>query len=99
MQKVSGRPAETFCILTTRPNECVAAVHDRMPVILTGGTMPRWIGDRPLAAGELQELTRPIPSEWMTVRPVNRFVSNVRNEGPRCLAPPDATEPELDLGI
>jgi putative SOS response-associated peptidase YedK len=89
---------DTFCILTTTPNELVATVHDRMPVILTRGTMPRWIGAEPLPLLELRELTQPIPSDRMTVRPVNRFVSNNRNEGPRCLEPPEAPEPELPFG-
>ena len=30
----SGNPVETCSILTTRPNSLLAAVHDRMPVIL-----------------------------------------------------------------
>jgi putative SOS response-associated peptidase YedK len=41
----SGQLPETYCILTTEPNELVAKVHNRMPVILTAETMPRrWIG-------------------------------------------------------
>jgi len=86
---------ETFCILTTDPNSIVATVHNRMPVILTGHMMPRWLGDQPLPESELRALTRPFPAERMTVRPVSRFVSNSRNEGPQCLAPPEEPEPEL----
>ncbi len=95
-----GALPETYCILTTEPNALVARVHDRMPVILTAATMPRWLGDAPLAADELKELVRPVAAESMESRPVSRFVSNSRNEGPRCLAPPDEAppEPELDFG-
>jgi putative SOS response-associated peptidase YedK len=91
---------ETYCILTTEPNELVAAVHGRMPVILTQETMPRWLGDRPLEEGELARLVRPIEAQRMECRPVSRFVSNSRNEGPGCLAPADHSppEPELDFG-
>ncbi len=90
---------ETYCILTTAPNELVSLVHDRMPVILTADAMVRWIGDRPLAAEELKLLVSPIAAERMASRPVSRFVSNSRNEGPRCLAPPDESpsEPEFDF--
>jgi putative SOS response-associated peptidase YedK len=90
---------ETYCLLTTEPNEVVARIHDRMPVILTPETMPRWLGDQPLAAGTLADLVRPIAAERLESRPVSRFVSNSRNEGPRCLAPPDdeAPEPEFDF--
>ncbi|HXQ81906.1 MAG TPA: SOS response-associated peptidase [Opitutaceae bacterium] len=88
---------ETYCILTTEPNELVARVHNRMPVILTAEAMPRWLGDRPLGAEELKLLVRPIAAERMASRPVSRFVSNSRNEGPRCLAPPDEAPPEPEL--
>jgi putative SOS response-associated peptidase YedK len=89
---------ETFAILTTAPNDLVRPIHDRMPVILTTGMMARWIGEQPLPEAEFQELTRPLAAEQMTVRPVSRFVSNSRNEGPQCLAPAEESHPELPLG-
>lgn len=91
---------ETFAILTTEPNELVRPIHNRMPVILTAATMGRWLGDQPLPAPEYAALIRPLDAARMTVRPVNRFVSNSRHEGPQCLAPPDpaADTPELPLG-
>jgi putative SOS response-associated peptidase YedK len=95
-----GDIPETFCILTTEPNRLVAEVHNRMPVILTAGTMPRWLGDQPLADEELRSLFRPADASLMASRPVSRFVSSTRNEGPQCLAPPgtESSEPELDFG-
>lgn len=91
------RLPETYCILTTEPNDLVARVHNRMPVILTADAMPRWLGDRPLAADDLKLLVRPFPAERMQARPVSRYVSNSRNEGPRCLAPPDEAPRELEF--
>jgi putative SOS response-associated peptidase YedK len=94
-----GDLPETYCLLTTEPNDLVATVHNRMPVILTPATMPRWLGDAPLADGELSALVRPIDAGLMDCRPVSRYVSNSRNEGPRCLAPPEeaSAEPEFDF--
>jgi putative SOS response-associated peptidase YedK len=91
---------ETYCLLTNRPNELVAKVHDRMPVILTASTMRRWIGDQPLADAEYRALVGPLEAALMESRPVSRFVSSSRNEGPQCLAPPDEAppQPELDFG-
>jgi putative SOS response-associated peptidase YedK len=91
---------ETYCILTTEPNELVAKVHTRMPVILTPETMPRWIGDQPLGADALANLVHPLDPGRMESRQVSRFVSNSRNQGPQCLSPPDEIppQPELDLG-
>ena len=96
-EAAADQQPETFAILTTAPNELVRPLHDRMPVILTGETMGRWLGDQPLPAPEYAALTRPLAAARMTVRPVNRFVSNSRNEGPQCLAPPDEAPPELPL--
>jgi len=89
--------SETYCILTTEPNELVARVHNRMPVMLTAETMARWLGDLPLGADEFGLLVRPIAAERMASRPVSRFVSSSRNEGPGCLAPPDEAPPEPEF--
>ena len=95
-----GALPESYCILTTRPNELAALVHDRMPVILTDGAMRRWLGDSPLPPEELGSLVAPVPAGLLRSRPVSRFVSNSRNEGPQCHAPPDdrPAHPEFDFG-
>jgi putative SOS response-associated peptidase YedK len=91
-----GRP-ETYCILTTEPNELVAPIHNRMPVILTGATMSRWIGSEPLGESERGELVRPLAAELMAVVRVSRFVNSTRNEGPECLSAPEGPS-QLELG-
>lgn len=88
---------ESFAILTTTPNSVVAPIHDRMPVLLTEETMARWLGSEPLETKEYQDLTRPLNPARMIVRPVDRYVSNSRNEGPECLAPPPEAEAELSF--
>jgi putative SOS response-associated peptidase YedK len=91
---------ETYCLLTTQPNELVTKVHDRMPVIMTSETMGRWIGEQPLPEAEYEALVRPLETGLMQSRPVSRYVSSSRNQGPRCLEPPEIVpqEPELDFG-
>src|SRR5678816_1838078 len=37
------RLVESFCIVTTRPNELCATVHDRMPLILREADFPAWL--------------------------------------------------------
>jgi putative SOS response-associated peptidase YedK len=71
-----------------------------MPVILAAEAMLRWIGDAPLDEGEYRSLVRPFEPGLMESRPVSRFVSSSRNQGPRCLDPPEEVppEPELDFG-
>ncbi len=95
----SAQPARygSFAILTTSPNELVAPIHNRMPVILTAAAMRRWIGSDLLPDAEYRALTQPFPADRMQSRPVSRYVSNSRNDGPACHAPPEAAPPELAL--
>lgn len=66
-------------ILTTSPNETVARVHNRMPLIVPPSDYARWLGDgfEPV----LQAPERPA----LNSRPVNRALNHVRNEGPELL--------------
>jgi putative SOS response-associated peptidase YedK len=77
----------TCCLITTEANAVVGAVHDRMPVILDREDWPRWLDPRPLAAGDVLPLLQPFPPARMTATEVGRFVSDARNEGPRCVEP------------
>lgn len=74
-------------IITTSPNELVAPIHDRMPVILPRETFWQWLapGDTQLAA--LQNLLAPYPPEKMEAFPVSLAVNNPGNESPDCVAP------------
>ena len=98
-EPASGDGPETFGVLTTEPNALVAPIHDRMPVVLTEETMAGWLGAEPLGAEVYRALTRPLAAERMSVRPVSRFVSNSRNDGPQCLEPPEDGPPELELNF
>ena len=88
---------ETYAILTTAPNPLIGRIHDRMPVLLGGEAMPRWLGDQPLSEEAYGALIAPLDAARMESRPVSRYVNSSRNQGPRCLAPPDEESPELEL--
>ncbi len=87
----------SFSMLTTDPNDLVAPLHDRMPVVLSAPDMLRWLGDKPLSESAIQELCQAIPGNRMTAREVNRYVNKPRSEGPKCLAAPDEPDQELVL--
>jgi putative SOS response-associated peptidase YedK len=82
-------PDPRFTVLTTRPNTLIAAVHDRMPVIVPAARLDDWLtAPPPEAAG----LIRPAPEDALIATPVSRRVNKVANDDPACLAPaaPDA---------
>lgn len=75
----------TFTIVTTRANELIAKVHDRMPVVLPDGAADVWIEAPPEAAPELKQLLRPAPENFLVPRPVSPRVNDVENDDPSLL--------------
>ncbi|WP_029006034.1 SOS response-associated peptidase [Azorhizobium doebereinerae] len=84
----SGEWLRTFTILTCAANPLLAPLHDRMPVILDGADMERW-----LTARDPRDLLRAYPAEQMALWPVSTRVNAVRNEGADLLAPQAVAEP------
>jgi putative SOS response-associated peptidase YedK len=74
-------------IVTGRPNELVAPIHDRMPVILPKETWARWLGEEPASREELLDLLQPYPAERMRAYPISTRVNSVRNDEPALLEP------------
>jgi putative SOS response-associated peptidase YedK len=79
-----GKPLYSCAIVTCAPNEAIAPIHDRMPVILPREDEERWID--PMASAP-QELLRPFEGA-LDLREVNDGVNNVQNDGPELLDPP-----------
>lgn len=73
-------------ILTTAPNELMASLHDRMPVILSPDDYARWLDPGVTDPGEIQDLLRPYPGE-MQAYPVSRAVNSPRNTTAALLEP------------
>ena len=73
--------------MTTAAAGAVAALHDRIPVILDRDAEAAWISpDTP--AGELDALMRE-PAAALEYRPVSRAVNDARHDAPDCLDPPE----------
>lgn len=68
-------------ILTTSPNDLMATLHDRMPVILSPTDYDRWLDPTVTDPDEVQDLLRPYAGE-MQAYPVGRAVNHARNDGP-----------------
>lgn len=81
-----GDAIQSCTILTTTPNEMMAKIHNRMPVILESEDIEMWLdpGDNPTDA---MHLFRPYPAHKMTAYPVSKVVNNPRNDSPVCVEP------------
>ena len=60
----------------------MAAVHDRMPVVIEVPDWPVWLGD---AEGDAAAPMRPAGEHALQLWPISRAVNNVRNDGPDLL--------------
>lgn len=77
----------TFTIITTLPNATVAAVHDRMPVILTDETaIDEWLYPKQ-SPERLHRLLSPAPDGFLQAIAVSTRVNSVANDDPACLDP------------
>jgi putative SOS response-associated peptidase YedK len=85
----------TFTIVTTTPNDVIADLHDRMPVILEPGSWDRWLDNGSGAdPGELLAMLQPTDEVALRVYAVNRFANDVRRDGPDLIEPLSASTVE-----
>jgi putative SOS response-associated peptidase YedK len=82
-----GSKLRSCTILTTTPNEAVAELHDRMPVILEPDAEHLWL-DPTSSTDELVSVLGSLTTGATALRPVGSAVNDARYDGPECLAPP-----------
>jgi putative SOS response-associated peptidase YedK len=82
-----GESLETCTIITTEPNDLMAPIHNRMPVILAPASYDQWLDPTFQQAETLKALLRPFPSEELTAYPVSTLVNNPRHDAPQYLEP------------
>jgi putative SOS response-associated peptidase YedK len=78
-----GSEAPRFAILTAPANDAVAAVHDRMPVIVPPEALSIWLA--PGASDEAACLLKSAPASLLAARPVSPRVGSVTYDDPECL--------------
>ena len=84
-----GQSVESCTILTTTPNELLADVHDRMPVILAPEHHDHWLDPGMQDAAAAVALLKPFRSGLMRRYSVSTRVNFVANDDPDCSAPVD----------
>lgn len=83
----------SFTILTTAPNELVAPIHDRMPVIVAPEDFDRWLDADVRDPATLTSILAPCGAELLTAHPVSRRVNTPANDDPACVEPAEETVP------
>lgn len=83
----------SFAIVTGPPNELVAPIHDRMPVVVDRRAWSAWLDPSVPAAAAVSMLDVPPARGWLA-EPVSPWVNAVGHDDARCIAPvaapPDA---------
>jgi len=82
-----GEAIDSCTILTTRANERLKDLHDRMPVILPVSAYARWLDPVHPDPASLVSLLEPCPPEQIALHPVSPAVNRVRNDGPALIEP------------
>jgi putative SOS response-associated peptidase YedK len=82
----TGETQHSFTIITGKPNELVASVHDRMPVILDTSTYAAWLDPTLDGEGARALLGVPAIGDWIA-EPVSTHVNKAQNDDPSCIEP------------
>jgi putative SOS response-associated peptidase YedK len=75
-----GTVLETFTILTGKPNDLVAPIHDRMPVIVRPESYDTWLDGRREDWSQLRPVLEPFPSGQMEAYRVGTRVNRPEND-------------------
>ena len=87
VDRVSGEVHPTFTIITTEPNELMAGIHNRMPVILPGRAAEQaWLADD-LRLPDYQQLLQPFEAAAMREYVVSKLVNSPANNSAEVLEP------------
>jgi putative SOS response-associated peptidase YedK len=83
----TGTEFRSCTIITTRPNELMADIHDRMPAIIHPEHYRAWLDPAEHDAAEMLQYLGPYPAEEMVAQPVSTLVNSPKNEVPACIEP------------
>jgi len=86
LDRATGEVRPTFTVITTEPNDLMANIHNRMPVILPGRVAEQaWLADN-LGSKAHQELLLPYDATAMRAYVVSKRVNSPANNDPDVLA-------------
>ena len=77
----------TATIITTRAEDEVGRIHDRMPMVIEPARWADWLDPAASSADALHGLMTPAASVHLTTYPVSTEVNSVRHNGPGLIEP------------
>ena len=77
----------TCTVLTTRAEDSLGHIHDRMPLMLPPERYEQWLDPRSHDKDALLALLEPAAPGRLEAYPVSTLVSNVKNNGPELVEP------------
>ena len=81
--------------MTCAASATIAAIHDRMPVVLGERAAEDWMNPRERDPLSLKRLLMPAPHDLLAMRPASPRVNSVKNAGPALLEFSEAATPDL----
>lgn len=90
-RKATGQEVQTATIITASASEALAPIHDRMPAILSGDALKKWLDPNTSAEEALTLLETARESEF-EARPVSSYVNSPLHEDDRCLMEQSASD-------
>lgn len=79
-RRAAEQPIVTCSLLTTTPNDNLAAIHDRMPVIIQPEDFERWLDPEEKDLLWIQSRLKSTADDYFEARPVSTMVNNPRND-------------------
>ena len=81
-----GRPIPTFTVITTEPNQWMARIHNRMPVMLPDEQIETWLDPSISNPHILSGLLKAPPEDFLDCYPVDpKLVNSGRVDTPECV--------------
>ena len=81
-----SRPLKSFTIITTSPNNFIASIHDRMPVILKENYEDKWLNPE-TDLKEILSMLKPYEDSNLEAYPVSKLVNNPANDTAEIIRP------------
>jgi len=82
-----GKQLKTCTIITTKPNEVVEPIHNRMPVILDNEKQSIWLDRNIHNWDDLKPILSTYPAKYMKAYEVSSIVNSPFNNSRKCIEP------------